>query len=77
MFLRNGSLIRAVNTSRSSYPKSLSTFVEINKSYPAEPGHVRKSPYKDIVIPNQTLDKYIWNNFRLWENKIAAVRVIQ
>lgn len=42
-------------------------------TYPAESGFVKSSPYDHIVIPNLTLDQFVWNNFREWENKIATV----
>ena len=44
------------------------------RAFPAEQGFVRSSPYQDIVIPNLTMDQYVWNNFRDWETKIATVR---
>lgn len=42
-------------------------------AYPAENGFIRNSPYENISIPNRTLDQYVWNNFREYETKIAAV----
>lgn len=42
-------------------------------AYPAEPGFIRSSPFENIVIPNLTIDQYVWNNFRDWETKIATV----
>lgn len=75
MFVRrNALLIRVVNSNRGhKYSSTAAGVVEFKKAYPAEAGHVRKSPYEDIVIPNQTLDKYVWNNISGWENRVAAV----
>lgn len=44
-------------------------------AYPAEPGFIRSSPYENIIIPNLTMDQYVWNNYRDWETKIATVGV--
>lgn len=75
MLRKNLGLLRAVNGGR----KYLSTKQQ-NKEcpaelegYPAEPGFVRSSPYENIVIPNLTMDQYVWNTFRDWETKIATV----
>lgn len=74
MFLRNSGLIRAVNSSYASASrKCLSSVVDYKKTYPAEAGHVRKSPYEDIVVPNMTIDKYVWQNLRHWDSKVASV----
>lgn len=74
MFLQRTGLIRVINSSFSNR-KCFSAFIDLKKSYPAEPGHVRRSPYEDVVIPNVTIDKYVWRNFKNWENKVAAVSV--
>lgn len=75
MFLRRTGLMRVISSSGFSNRKCLSSFVDLRKSYPAEPGHVRSSPYEDLVIPNVTIDKYVWRNFGNWQNKVAAVSV--
>lgn len=79
MFRQMG-LLR-VATGASGRSKYLSTKQQQQKkecvfdvdAYPAENGFVRSSPYENVVIPNLTMDQYVWNNFRDWETKIATV----
>lgn len=40
-----------------------------------EEGYWRSSPFESISIPTTTIDKYVWQNVKKWENKIAAVCV--
>lgn len=36
-------------------------------------GYYWQSPYEKIVVPDFTLDEYLWKNVLKWENKIAIV----
>lgn len=73
MFSRNAILVRTLNKRSLGDRKYLSSVVDYRKPYPTEAGHVRKSPYTDVVVPNVTIDKYVWSNFSRWETKVAAV----
>lgn len=81
--IRNLGVIRAVRTVNGGQNglRSLSTRQQQQKkehlfdvdAYPAESGIICNSPFENITIPNLTLHQYVWNNFREWETKIAAV----
>lgn len=36
-------------------------------------GHIMKSPYEPISIPDFTIDQYVWKNLPKWQNHIAIV----
>ncbi|TMW53028.1 hypothetical protein DOY81_001891, partial [Sarcophaga bullata] len=44
--------------------------------YTPEEGYIKTSPYENTLIPNVTLDKYVWRDFKLWENNVATVDVV-
>ncbi|XP_073832893.1 acyl-CoA synthetase family member pudgy [Musca autumnalis] len=44
--------------------------------YSNEEGYYRTSPNEPVPIPNVTLDKYVWRDFKKWENKVATVDLI-
>ena len=41
--------------------------------YTPEEGYIKTSPYENTWIPDVTLDKYVWRDFKLWENNVATV----
>ncbi|XP_055911806.1 uncharacterized protein LOC129945881 [Eupeodes corollae] len=47
-----------------------------NLHYSNEEGHWKSSSMEPVTIQNMTLDKYVWQNFKKWENKTATVCVI-
>ena len=76
MFRKLG-LVRVVPVNSMPCPPTRSYssagFVEYRKTWPEEPGYVRRSPYADVQIPNLTVDKYVWQNVKQWEKKVATV----
>lgn len=44
--------------------------------YSNEEGYYKTSPFEPITLPNITLDKYIWRDFKKWENRVATVSII-
>lgn len=44
--------------------------------YSNEEGYFKTSPFETLQIPNVTLDKYVWRDFKKWENSVATVDVI-
>lgn len=36
-------------------------------------GHIMKSPYEPISIPDFTIDQYVWKNLPKWQNHLAIV----
>lgn len=34
---------------------------------------VLRSPYKDVILPNCTIDQYVWSRVNEWGNKVAIV----
>lgn len=34
-------------------------------------GHIMKSPYETISIPDLTVDQYVWKNMPKWQNHVA------
>lgn len=45
-----------------------------SRSNNSDEGFVRQSPLEDVVVPNVTLDKYIWRDINKWANHTAVVR---
>lgn len=41
--------------------------------YSNEEGYIKTSPFENTLIPNIPLDKYVWRDFKLWENNVATV----
>lgn len=41
--------------------------------YTPEEGYIKTSPFENTIIPDVTLDKYVWRDFKLWENNVATV----
>lgn len=39
--------------------------------YCEKDGHILKSPYESLKIPETTVDRQIWNNLSKWENHVA------
>lgn len=39
----------------------------------SEEGCVINSCYENVILPNCTIDQYVWKNVNNWGNKIAAV----
>lgn len=36
-------------------------------------GCIVKSHMKDVVIPNATIDQFVWENYQNWGNKVITV----
>lgn len=34
-----------------------------------------RSPYKDVILPNCTIDQYVWSRVNEWGDKVATVRI--
>lgn len=41
--------------------------------YSHEEGYFKTSPFETLPIPNLPLDKYVWRDFKKWENNVATV----
>lgn len=41
--------------------------------YSNEEGYIKTSAFENTLLPNCTLDKYVWRDFKLWENNVATV----
>lgn len=54
-------------------PKELTESMVPYRSESADEGFVWRSRYGQIVLPNMTVDEYVWKNLDKWQNKIALV----
>lgn len=50
---------------------SLSELAKKCMIYTENDGHIMKSPYEQISIPDMTVDQYFWKNMPKWQNHIA------
>lgn len=51
-----------------------SMLIEMGKKnlvYNEKEGYVMNSPYGSVVVPNDTIDKYVWKNISKWQNHTA------
>lgn len=67
---------RSLTTAQTNASKQLNPDVAHNRTHSIEEGYVWKSGYEPIVVPDLTLDEYVWKNVAKWENKIAIVSFI-
>lgn len=64
---------RGLSTSAALSSKLINPEVAANRWHTQQDGFVWKSGYEPIVVPELTLDDYVWKNVAKWENKIAIV----
>lgn len=64
---------RCLSTSAALSNKIINPAVAENRWHSQQEGFVWKSGYEPIVVPELTLDDYVWKNVAKWENKIAIV----
>lgn len=53
--------------------KSRPAFQYENEITPELEEGVLRSPYKDVILPNCTIDQYVWSRVNEWGNKVATV----
>ncbi|KAM7346537.1 acyl-CoA synthetase family member pudgy [Cochliomyia hominivorax] len=73
---------RCINTNQRQQNTAATVETNLNNQgdkylhYSHEEGYIKTSPFENTLIPNVTLDKYVWRDFKLWENNVATVDVI-
>lgn len=60
-------------TVRNLSVKSRPAFQYDNEIAPELEEGVLRSPYKDVILPNCTVDQYVWSRVNEWGNKVATV----
>ncbi|XP_037812191.1 probable 4-coumarate--CoA ligase 3 [Lucilia sericata] len=76
------SLTRSFNTNNKQQNAAATGETNLNNQgdkflhYSHEEGYIKTSPFENTIIPNVSLDKYVWRDFKLWENNVATVDVI-
>uniref|UniRef100_A0A1I8N0U5 Luciferin 4-monooxygenase n=1 Tax=Musca domestica TaxID=7370 RepID=A0A1I8N0U5_MUSDO len=78
--IRN-STTRSINTNNRQQNTAATVQPNLNNNdkflhFTNEEGYYRTSPCEALTIPNVTLDKYVWRDFKKWENNVATVDVI-
>lgn len=74
---------RSINTNERQQNTAATQFTNINSQgdkclhFSPEEGYIKTSPFENTLIPNCTLDKYVWRDFKLWENNVATVSGLQ
>lgn len=43
------------------------------RSLTTSEGCIVKSHMKDVIIPNSTIDQFVWENYSNWGNKVMTV----
>ncbi|XP_046801906.1 luciferin 4-monooxygenase-like [Lucilia cuprina] len=75
------SLTRSFNSNNKQQNAAVSGETNLNNQgdkflhYSHEEGYIKTSPFENTIIPNVSLDKYVWRDFKLWENNVATVMV--
>lgn len=62
-----------LRTSAALSNKVINPEVAGNRWHTEQEGFVWQSGYEPIVVPELTVDDYVWKNVAKWENKIATV----
>ncbi|XP_013107362.2 uncharacterized protein LOC106087030 [Stomoxys calcitrans] len=74
--------IRSINTNNRTQNTAATVQPNLSNNsdkflhYSHEEGYVKTSPYEPLELLNVTLDKYVWRDFKKWENNVAVVDVI-
>lgn len=50
---------------------SMSELARNSLIYDETEGYVMKSPYGSVIVPNLTIDQYVWKNMKKWQNHVA------
>lgn len=64
---------RQQNTAATVQPNLSSNNNDKCLHYSHEEGYIKTSPYEPLPLLNVSLDKYVWRDFKKWENNVATV----
>lgn len=47
--------------------------IDNETTHDLDEGVIIRSPYKDVILPNCTIDQYVWSRVNEWGDKVATV----